>query len=177
MADQEKKKDHDDKNEDILKPMHPKDMKPPFEFSGKQGEFLSWHESFSTMLTCKTTKSQKITEWLKIIKEKRIMDGTAKDEYKKSSMPDDYILENLEVFQKHLYKYLLDYTKDKARSDVLAGKEKGAFESYRAILHKCLNISEERRLDVESRVLNPRRAKGEKDVVAAMQEWRLTNPG
>ena len=89
------------------------------------------------------------------------MDGTAKDEYKKSSMPDDYILENL-----------LDYTKDKARSDLLAVKEKGAFESYRAILHKCFNISEERRLDVESRVLNPRRAKGEKDVVAAMQEWR-----
>ena len=82
------------------------------------------------------------------------------------------MLENIEVFQKHLYSYLLNYTKDKARTDVLSGKEVGAFESYRTILHKNLNISEERRLDVEVRVLNPRRAKSEKDVPATLQEWR-----
>ena len=82
------------------------------------------------------------------------------------------MLENIKVFQKHLYSYLLNYTKDKTRIHVLSGKEVGAFESYRAVLHKNLNISEERRLDVEARVLNPRRAKSEKDVLAALQEWR-----
>ena len=39
-------------------------------------------------------------------------------------------------------------------------------------MHKGLQISEERRLDVEAEVLNPRRAKNEKDVLTAIQEWR-----
>ena len=123
-------------------------------------------------MKCKTPKWMQVIEWLKGRKEKRIMDGMAKEEFKKVPGHDAYVLDNLEIFQKHLYKYLLDYTKDKARSDVLAGKEKGVFEAYRAILHKCFNISEERRLDVEARVLNPRRAKSEKDVIAALQKWR-----
>ena len=155
LMESQKKKQHDTKAEEdktdkdeLLKPMHPKDMKPPPEFSGKRGDFLSWHESFSAMLKCKTPKWMQVIEWLKGRKEKRIMDGTAKEEFKKVSGHDAYVLDNLKIFQKHLYKYLLDYTKDKARSDVLAGKEKGVFEAYRAILHKCFNISEERRLDV-----------------------------
>ena len=60
-----------------------------------------------------------------------------------------------------MYRYLLDYTKGQARIDVLSNKELGAFESYRVILHKGLNISDERRLDVEAKVLNPRRVKSE----------------
>ena len=43
--------------------------------------------------------------------------------------------------------------------NILAGKEAGVFESYKGILHKSLNISDESRLDVEARVLNPRRAR------------------
>ena len=56
---------------------------------------------------------------------------------------------------------MLDYTKDQARVNILAVKEAGVFESYRGILHKGLNISDERRLDVEARVLNPRRAQND----------------
>ena len=100
------------------------------------------------------------------------MIGTAREEYRKTKEHDQYVLENINVFQKHLYSYLLNYTTDKARTDVLSGKEVGAFESYRTILHKNLNISEERRLDVEVRVLNPRRAKSEKDIPVTLQEWR-----
>ena len=85
---------------------------------------------------------------------------------------DKYAEENFETFQRFLYRYLLDCAKDQARVNILAGKEAGVFESYRGILHKGLNISDERRLDVEARVLNPRRAKNEKAIFAALQEWR-----
>ena len=120
---------------------------------------MSWHESFISVLKCKTAKWSKITDWLKSKHDKRILNGAAREEYRKTKEHDQYVLEHFEVFQKHLYSYLLNYIKDKARNDVLSGKEVGAFESYRPILHKNLNISEERRLDVEARVLNPRRAK------------------
>ena len=46
----------------------------------------------------------------------------------------------------------MDFTKDKARTDVMAGKAKGVFE-----------------LDVAAKVLNPRRAKSEKYMFAAIQ--------
>ena len=64
------------------------------------------------MLRCKTTKWHKVIEWLKSRKEKRLLDGTAQEEYKKVGDHDVYILDNFETFQKHLYKYLLDYTKE-----------------------------------------------------------------
>ena len=54
---------------------------------------------------------------------------------------------------------------------VLANKDP-VLETYRAILHRGLNISDERRLDVEARVFNPRRAKSEKNILGALQEWR-----
>ena len=95
----QKKKQHDTKAEEdkdeLLKPMRPKDMKPPPEFSGKRGDFLSWHESFSAMLKCKTPKWVQVIEWLKGRKEKRIMDGMAKEEFKKVSGHDAYVLDNL----------------------------------------------------------------------------------
>ena len=77
--------------------------------------------------------------------------------------------QNLEVFQKYLYRYLLDFTKEKARMDILANKKAGAFEAYRVLLHKAVNASDERALDIEARVLIPRRAKSEKDIVEAFQ--------
>ena len=67
---------------------------------------------------------------------------------------------------------MLDYTKGKARTEILSNRENGVFESYRLILHRGLSINDERRLDVEAKVLNPRRAKNDKDVPAALQEWR-----
>ena len=67
---------------------------------------------------------------------------------------------------------MLDCTKDKARTEVLANKESDAFQSYLGILHRGFNVSNESRLDVEAKVLNPRRAKAEKDVPSALQEWR-----
>ena len=142
------------------------------EFNGSKKDFLMWQGSFASMLTCKTTKWEVIMERIHKRKEKRIVNGMAKSEFDKNPQYDNYISDNFEVFQKHFYRYLMDYTKDKARMDVLANKEGGAFEAYRVLLHKALNISDERSLDVESAVLNPRRAKSEKDVVAALQELK-----
>ena len=49
---------------------------------------------------------------------------------------DKNIEDNFETFQKHLCRYLLDYTKE------MANKEPGVLETYRAILHRGLNIRE-----------------------------------
>ena len=45
-----------DKNEDELKPMHPKDIKPPSEFSGARKDFMPWHESLTSMLRLRSSK-------------------------------------------------------------------------------------------------------------------------
>ena len=68
-----------------------------------------------------------------------------------------------------MYRYLLDFTKKKVRTDILANKEVGVFAAYRMLLHKAMNVSDERALEVEAQVLNPRPAKSEKDVVVALQ--------
>ena len=111
-------------------------------------------------------------EWVRKRKEKLIVNGMAKSEFDKSPQYDKYISDNFEIFHRHLCRYFMDFTKDKARTDVMAGKEQGFFESYRQIMRKGIQISEERRLDVEAKVLNPRRAKKEKNVFTAIQEWR-----
>ena len=111
-------------------------------------------------------------EWVRKRKEKRIVNGMAKSEFDKSPQYDKYISDNFEIFQKHFHRYFMDFTKDNARTDVMAGKEQGVFKSYRQIMRKGLQTSEERRLDVEAKVLNPRRAKNKKDVFTAIQEWR-----
>ena len=155
--------------------MHLKDIKPLPEFSGARKDFVARHASFSSMLRLRSSKWAKIIEWLKSKRERRLIDGRAKEDYLAYAQvhgQDKYVEENFETFQKFFYRYLFDCTKDQARVNILAGKEAGVFESYRGILHKGLNISDERRLDVEARVLNPRRAKNEKDILGAVQEWR-----
>ena len=55
--------------------------------------------------------------------EKRIPSGDAKAEYDKvirTPFFNQYVADNLGTFQRHLYRYILDFTKEKARSDVLA---------------------------------------------------------
>ena len=163
------------KDDDELKPIHPKDVKAPAEYGGSRKEFLAWHESFTSMLRLRSTKWTKIIDWLKVRREKRLYDDKAKAEFmehQKTRDPDPYIEKNFELFTKHLYRYLLDNTKDQVRIEVLANKEAGAFETYRSILHKGLNVSDERLIDVEAKVLNPRRAKTEKEIVGAIREWR-----
>ena len=63
---------------------------------------------------------------------------------------------------------MLDNTKDQVRIEVLANKEAGVFETYRSILDKGFNVSEERLIDVEAKVLNPKRPKNEKEIVGAL---------
>ena len=43
-------------NEDELKPLHPKDSKPPPEFSGARKDFMVWHETFTSMLKLRSPK-------------------------------------------------------------------------------------------------------------------------
>ena len=167
--------DHDDERKDYndhIRPLLQKDMKAPPEFNGSKKDFLMWRESFASMLTCKTTKWEVIMKWVRKRKEKRIINGMAKSEFDKSPQYDKYISDNFEIFQKHFYRYVMDFTKDKARTDVMAGKEQCVYESYRQIMRKGLQTSEERRLDVEAEVLNPRCAKNEKDVFTAIEERR-----
>ena len=99
--------------------------------------------AFASMLTCKTTKWEAIMEWVRKRKEKRIVKGLAKSYLDKSPQYDKYISDSFEIFQKHFCRYLMDFTKDKARTDVMAGKEQGVFESYWQIMRKWLQISEE----------------------------------
>ena len=105
--------------------------------------------------------------------EKRIPNRDAKAEYDKvirTPLFDQYVADNLDTFQRHLCRDVFDFLKEKARSDVLANKEADVFEVYRLIFHEGLTVSDERALDIEAQVLNPRRPKSEKDVVAALQE-------
>ena len=67
--------------EDELKPMHPKDSKPPPEFSGARKDFMVWHENFTSMLRLRSAKWGKVIEWLRSRREKRLADGQAKADY------------------------------------------------------------------------------------------------
>ena len=58
--------------EEVLKPLTTKDVKPPGEYGGLRKDFLSWHESFKTFLTCRSAKWRHLIEWVKQQKEKRI---------------------------------------------------------------------------------------------------------
>ena len=73
-------------------------------------------------------------EWVRKRKEKRIINAMAKSEFDNSPQYDKYISDNFEIFQKHFYSYFMDFAKDKARTDVMVGKEHGVFESYRQIM-------------------------------------------
>ena len=61
--------------------MHRKDTKPPPEFGGARKDFMAWHESFSSMLRLRSSKWAKIIDWLKAKREKRLIDGQAKEDY------------------------------------------------------------------------------------------------
>ena len=91
--------------------MNRKDFKLPPEYDGNRNGFLNWHDSFTLMLRTNSIKWGKVVDWLKSRKEKRIVDGAAKAEYEKIVEPDKYILENFDIFQRHMYRYLLDCTK------------------------------------------------------------------
>ena len=169
------KPEHKAPKEFELKPMDGRDMKAPPEFDGSRKHFASWHESFTSMLTCRTPKWQSLIDWLKSRKEKKLKDHVC-DEYKAwaiaNSCVDESVEANFELYQRQLYRHLMDYTKDKQKLEVMAGKEKGIFEAYRNILQKGFNVNDEKRLDIEAKVLHPRSAKNEKDILPALQDWR-----
>ena len=86
-----------DKNDDALKPMHPKDTKPPSEFGGARKDFMHWRESFTSMLRLRSAKLRNIVDWLKSKCEKRLTDGQAKAdfmEYSRANWRDEYIEKN-----------------------------------------------------------------------------------
>ena len=85
------------------------------------------------MLRLRSTKWTKVVGWLTARREKRLQDDRAKAdfvEYQSTREPDEYIEKNFELFSKHLYRYLLENTKDQVRIEVLANKEIGVFETY-----------------------------------------------
>ena len=92
--------------EDEPKPMHPKDSKPPREYSGARKDFMVWHENFSSTLRLGSSKWGKIIEWLRSRREKGFSDGQAKADYlayaSAHDAEDKYLEENFNVFQGHL---------------------------------------------------------------------------
>ena len=158
-----------------LKPMDRRDMKAPPEFDGARKHFASWHESFTSMLTCRTPKWQGLIDWLKTRKDKKLKDNVH-NEYKTwaaaNGCVDNFVEANFDLYQKQLYRHLMDYTKEKQKLEVMAGKEKGVFEAYRNIVYKGFNVNDEKRLDIEAKVLHPRNAKNEKDILQAFKDWR-----
>ena len=70
-----------DYKDDELKPMHPKDTKPPPEFGGARKDFMAWHDSFSSMLRFRSSKWAKIIDCLKAKRERRLIDRRAKEDY------------------------------------------------------------------------------------------------
>ena len=147
-------------------------MKPPAEYDGNRKDFLSWHESFTSMLSCRSANWKKIIAFIVRLKEKRIKNI----EHMKTLMLQeddlDGVREYLEEYRKQLYRHLMDYTKDDLKVKLMTGGVDETFETYRATVHKGLNVSDDRILQVEARVLHPREAKDEKDIHKAMQEWR-----
>ena len=88
------------KDEDELKQLHPKDVKPPPEFGGSRKEFMPWHESFTSMLRLRSMKWTKIVSWLTTRREKRLQDDRVKAdfvEYQFIREPDEYIEKNFEL--------------------------------------------------------------------------------
>ena len=82
-----------------LKPMHSRDMKAPPDFDGSRKHFASWHESFTSMLTCRIPKWQSLIDWLKARKEKKLKDHVC-EEYKawaiSNSCVDESVVANFE---------------------------------------------------------------------------------
>ena len=70
------------KDDDELKPLHPKDVKPPPEFGGARKDFLPWHESFTSTLRLRLAKWTKLVDWLKTRREKRLQDARAKADFR-----------------------------------------------------------------------------------------------
>ena len=94
---------------------------------------MAWHESFTSMLRARSTRWSKVVNWIKARREKKIQDDQAKGEFVTYQAgvkdPDIYIEKNFELFAKHLCRYLLDYTNDQVRIEVMANKEVGVFEA------------------------------------------------
>ena len=104
---------HEASTLDELRPMHPKDTKPPPECDGARKNFMPWHESFMSMLRLRSAKRSKIIDWLKAKREKMLLDGQSKADflaYSQTHRSDEYIEKNFDIFSKHLYRYLLDFT-------------------------------------------------------------------
>ena len=87
-------------------------------------------------------------------------------------MFDQYEADKIGTLQRHLNPYLVDFTKERARSNFLTNKEAGVFEAYKLIPHQGLNVSDKQALDVEAQLLNSRRANTEKDVATALQKLK-----
>ena len=155
----------------ILKPLNFKDIKAPEEYGGDVKHFLSWHESFTTMLLCRSHKWKAVIDFIKSKKEVRIKN--LDDVKQELQVKEPQVSMQIEDFSQQLYRHLLDYTKDQVKTDILMHGTDGALENYRRIVHRGLSISEEKALDVEAKAINPRSATSDADIMKALQEWKF----
>ena len=75
------------------------------------------------MLRLRPSKWAKIIDWLKAKRDKRLIDGQAKEDdlaHAQAHGQDKYVEEQIETFQRFLYRFLVDYTKEQARMNILA---------------------------------------------------------
>ena len=160
-------KGDEDKNE--LKPMHGRDIKTPDRYDGSKKEFLAWHEGFTSMLYCRHSNWKKVVDGIR--DRQRDMRFKNADEFVKA-INDPGVNKQAEEYQKQLYNHLLDALTGQPKSDLVAAGMDGVYETYRRIVHRGLNVTEDTILDVEAKVLQPRKAKNEGDVLKALQEWK-----
>ena len=150
----------------ILKPLNFKDIKAPEEYGGDIKHFLSWHESFTTMLLCRSHKWKAVIDFIKSKKEVRIK--SLDDVKQELQVKEPQVSMQIEDFSQQLYRHLLGYTKDQVKTDILIHGTDTALENYRRIVHRGLSISEEKALDVEAKAINPRSATSDADLMKAL---------
>ena len=165
---QEDEDEEDDDNP--LRPLDVKDMKKPSEFDGDAIEFPSWHERFKSLLV---TRDHRWKELFAAI-EGRLTQRIESVEKFRMEILGEYpkVATKLLAFSEQLYSYLMSYSKGTLYSRIIKAKAKGILEVYRDIVHEGKHLSKGRVVTLNATILEPKRAKDEKEVKSNLAEWK-----
>ena len=96
---------------DMLAPLAPRDMKVMEGFDGPRKEFMSWHESFTSMLYCRSSGWRAIVSFLKARKEERIKNANIVKQGM-VAVGKEKVAIQIEEYKTQLYRHLQDHVKD-----------------------------------------------------------------
>ena len=161
-----------EKDKNILKPIHVKDVKPPPEYDCEPEQFVEWHERFKVMLATRHESWKKLLEVIEKFGEKRIKDK----EMVKEKLEEDglkAISEQYDTYAMQLYTYLNNYTKGNLHARVIKGQESGVMDIYRDVVHKGKNLNANRMIKMKASILQPQRATKPEDLDKIIAEWKF----